>query len=109
MTDLGHDVRLMPASAASPGLRSGVKSSVKWQKTDAPLAEAVCEAVARPKLRFVPVKSAEQQAMLHLHRTCDFLVRPLMQIANSIRAHMTEFGLVVAQGVYNIEKLLEQT
>ena len=81
---------------------------MKRQKTDAADAEAICEAVTRPTMRFVPVKSAEQQPTLLRHRTRDFLVRQLTQIANSIRAHMAEFGLVVAQGVHNIEKLLEQ-
>ncbi len=100
LSDLGHDVRLMPPSY--------VKPYVKRQKTDAADAEAICEAVTRPTMRFVPVKSAEQQVALLRHRTRDFLVRQLTQIGNSIRAHMAEFGLVVAQGVHNIEKLLEQ-
>jgi len=96
---LGHDVRLMPPSY--------VKAYVKRGKTDAADAEAICEAVTRPSMRFVPVKTEAQQAVLLAHRTRDFLVRQLTQIGNSIRAHLGEFGLVVAKGVHNVERLLE--
>lgn len=64
---LGHEVRLMPASYVKPYVKRG--------KTDAADAEAICEAVTRPTMRFVPIKSAEQQAVLMLHRTRDLLVR----------------------------------
>ena len=96
---LGHDVRLMPPSYVKPYVRRG--------KTDAADAEAICEAVTRPSMRFVPVKTEEQQAVLMAHRTRDFLVRQLTQIGNSIRAHLGEFGLVAPKGVHNVEALLD--
>ena len=81
---LGHDVRLMP-----PGY---VKPYVKRNKTDAADAEAIAEAVTRPTMRFVPVKSAESQAMLMLHRTRELLVRQRTMLATALRAHLAEFG-----------------
>ena len=87
---LGHDVRLMPASY--------VKAYVKRGKNDAADAAAICEAVTRPTMRFVPIKTAEQQAVLMLHRTRDLLVRQRTQLINAMRAHLAELGLVAAQG-----------
>ena len=87
---LGHDVRVMPASY--------VKAYVKRNKSDAADAAAICEAVTRPSMRFVPVKTAEQQAVLMLHRTRDLLVRQRTQLINAMRAHLAELGLVAAQG-----------
>ena len=87
---LGHDVRLMPASY--------VKAYVKRGKNDAADAAAICEAVTRPSMRFVPMKTAEQQAALMLHRTRDLLVRQRTQLINALRAHLAELGLVAAQG-----------
>lgn len=95
LTKLGHDVRLMP-----PGY---VRPYVKRGKTDAADAEAICEAVTRPSMRFVPIKSPEQQAVLSLHRTRDLVVRQRTQIANMMRGLLAEFGVVVAKG---IEKIL---
>lgn len=95
---LGHEVRLMPPSYVKPYVKRG--------KTDAADAEAICEAVTRPTMRFVPVKSAESQATLLLHRTRDFLVRQRIQAVNAIRAHLGEFGIVVARGIHNVERLL---
>jgi hypothetical protein len=69
-------------------------------------AGAICEAVTRPSMRFVPVKTEEQQAVLMLHRTRDFLVRQLTQVTNAIRAHLAEFGIVAPKGVHNVERLL---
>jgi transposase len=94
---LGHDVRLMP-----PGY---VKPYVKRNKTDAADAEAIAEAVTRPTMRFVPVKSAESQAMLMLHRTRELLVRQRTMLATALRAHLAEFGIVAAQGIHRVEKL----
>lgn len=94
---LGHDVRLIPPSYVKPYVRRG--------KTDAADAAAICEAVTRPSMRFVPIKSEESSAVLVLHRTRDFLVRQRTQIGNAIRAHMGEFGIVVAQGTQNIGRL----
>ena len=96
---LGHEVRIMPPSYVKPYVKRG--------KTDAADAEAICEAVTRPTMRFVPVKSAERQAALLDHKTRDFLVRQRTQLVNTIRAHLSEFGIVVAKGIHNIERLLE--
>ena len=86
----GHDVRLMPASY--------VKAYVRRNKNDAADAAAICEAVTRPTLRFVPVKSVEQQSALMLHRARDLLVRQRTQLINAIRAHLAEMGLVASAG-----------
>lgn len=84
-----------------------VKPCVKRGKTDAVDAEAICEAVTRPTMRFVPVKSADRQAALLDHKARDFLVRQRTQIVNAIRAHLSEFGVVVATGIHNVDRLLE--
>jgi len=85
---------------------SYVKPYVKRGKTDAIDAEAICEAVTRPTMRFVPVKTEDQQAALMTHRVRDFLVRQLTQVTNAIRAHLGEFGIVAPKGVHNVERLL---
>jgi len=95
---LGHDVRLMPPQF--------VKPYVKSQKNDAADAEAIAEAVQRPTMRFVPIKSADQQAVLMLHRTRDLLIRQRSSLISAIRAHFAEFGIVVGQGIRNVERLL---
>jgi len=77
LTKLGHEVRLMPAK--------DVKAYVKRNKNDAADAEATCEAVRRPTMRFVPVKSAEQQAQLMQHRARDLLMRQRTQVINAMR------------------------
>ena len=87
---LGHQVRLMPAGY--------VKAYVKRGKTDAGDAAAICEAVQRPTMRFVPVKSAETQSILSLHRSRDLMVRQRTQTTNVVRSLCAEFGIVVAQG-----------
>ncbi len=87
---LGHDVRLIPPAY--------VKPYVKRQKNDAADAEAICEAVTRPNLRFVPVKSAERQGALMLHRTRDLLMRQHTMTLNAVRVHLAEFGIITAQG-----------
>ena len=89
-----------------------VKPYVKRGKTDRADAEAICEAVTRPTMRFVPVKSAEAQAALLDHKARDFLIRQQTQTVNTIRAHLAEFGIVVAKGIQNVDRLLaaaEQT
>lgn len=90
LTALGHKVRLMPASY--------VKPYVKRQKNDATDAEAICEAVTRPTMRFVPVKSEEQQSVLMLHRVRELLIRQRTMLVNALRGHLAEFGIVTRQG-----------
>src|ERR1700680_1463555 len=84
LTKLGHKVRLMPAK--------DVKAYVKRNKNDAAEAEAICEAVRRPTMRFVRIKSAEQQGQLMQHRTRDLLMRQRTQLINALRAHRTARG-----------------
>lgn len=95
---LGHDVRLMPPSY--------VKPYVKRQKNDMADAEAICEAVTRPTMRFVPVKSPEQQSVMVLHRTRSILIRQRIQISNAIRSHMAEFGMAAAVGRQGLQTLI---
>src|SRR3989440_11373969 len=95
---LGHEVRLMPAK--------DVKAYVKRNKNDAVDAEAGCEAVRRPTMRFVQVKSAEQQGQLMQHRTRDLLMRQRTQSINALRAHLAELGIVAAQGDKGVKELL---
>ena len=98
LTKLGHEVRLMPAK--------DVKAYVKRNKNDAADAEAICEAVRRPTMRFVQVKSAAQQGRLMQHRTRDLLLRQRTQAINALRAHMAELGIVAAQGREGLKELL---
>jgi transposase len=98
LTKLGHKVRLMPAR--------DVKAYVKRNKNDAADAAAICEAVRRPTMRFVSVKSTEQQAQLMQHRTRDLLMRQRTQLINAIRAHMAELGITAPQGRDGIKQLL---
>jgi transposase len=98
LTKLGHEVRLMPAK--------DVKAYVKRNKNDAADAEAICEAVRRPTMRFVRIKSAEQQGRLMQHRTRDLLLRQQTQVINALRAHLAELGIVAAQGREGLKQLL---
>jgi transposase len=98
LTKLGHQVRLMPAK--------DVKAYIKRNKNDAADAEAICEAVRRPTMRFVQVKSTDQQGRLMLHRTRDLLMRQRTQLINALRAHLAELGIVAAQGREGIKELL---
>ncbi|MDA0338538.1 MAG: IS110 family transposase [Proteobacteria bacterium] len=97
---LGHDARLIPPAY--------VKPYVKRQKNDATDAEAICEAVTRPNMRFVPVKSAERQGVLMLHRTRDLLMRQRTMLLNAARAHLAEFGIITAQGPHRILTLIRE-
>src|SRR6516164_7022551 len=99
VSKLGHTVRLMPPSY--------VKGYVKRSKNDAADATAICEAVTRPSMRFVPIKSADQQALLMLHRTRDLLIRQRTQLINALRAHLAEFGLVAETGREGLTQLGE--
>lgn len=95
---LGHQVRLMPPSY--------VKPYVKRQKNDAADAEAICEAVTRPTMRFVEVKSVDQQGIMVLHRVRLMLMRQRIQLSNAIRGHMAEFGLVAPIGREGLGSLI---
>src|SRR6201995_244724 len=96
---LGHTVRLMPPAY--------VKPYVKRQKNDATDAEAICEAVTRPNMRFVPTKTADQQSGLVLHRARHLFLRQQTAVINSIRAYLAEFGIVAPVGRKGVEHLLE--
>lgn len=96
---LGHTVRLMPPTYVKPYL--------KRQKNDAADAEAICEAVQRPSMRFVPTKTPDQQACLMLHRTRHLFIRQQTALINAIRAHFAEFGIVAAVGRNGIKELLD--
>src|SRR6516162_1082871 len=98
LTKLGHKVRLMPAK--------DVKAYLKRNKNDAADAEAICEAVRRPTMRFVGIKTAEQQGQLMQHRTRDLLMRQRTQVINALRAHLAELGIVAAQGREGLKQLL---
>ena len=99
LSQLGHQVKLMPPSY--------VKPYVKRQKNDAADAEAICEAVTRPTMRFVEVKSPEQQSVMVLHRVRVTLMRQRTQLSNTIRAHMAEFGLVAPIGREGLQGLIQ--
>ncbi|MER0240438.1 IS110 family transposase, partial [Fulvimarina sp. MAC8] len=94
---LGHEVRLIPPAY--------VKPFVKRQKNDAVDAEAICEAAQRPTMRFVAVKSEEQQASALVFRTRDLLVRQRTQLINAIRGHLTEYGWVAPKGASHVSML----
>ncbi len=95
---LGHTVRLIPPSY--------VKAYLKRSKNDAADAAAICEAVTRPSMRFVPVKTVEQQAALTVHRMRDLLISQRTQLINALRAHLAELGLVAEQGRDGLTKLV---
>ena len=97
---MGHEVRLIPPAY--------VKGYVKRGKSDALDAEAICEAVQRPTMRFVPPKTVEQQGILMTHRARSLLVRQRTMLANALRAHLAELGLVANPGIANLAKLAEQ-
>ncbi|WP_246230325.1 IS110 family transposase [Bradyrhizobium cytisi] len=96
---LGHTVRLMPPAYVRP--------YVKRHKNDTTDAEAICEAVARPNMRFVPTKTVEQQSCLMLHRARHLFIRQQTAVINSIRAYLAEFGIIAPAGRRGVEQLLE--
>lgn len=98
LTKLGHDVRLMPASY--------VKPYVRRNKNDARDAEGCCEAVSRPSMRFVPIKTVEQQGQRALHRARDLLVRQRTQAGNAVRAMLYEMGLISSKGRSGMGELI---
>lgn len=96
---IGHEVRLMPPAY--------VKAYVKRGKTNAADAEAIAEAVTRPTMRFVAVKSKVQQAVLMLHKTRDLLVRQRTMLINALRGHLGEYGLTAPQGPAGVQAALK--
>jgi transposase len=94
---LGHEVRLIPPQY--------VKPYVKRNKTDVADAEAICEAAGRPNMRFVPIKTLEQQNVLVLHRVRALLVRQRTAAVNAARGLLGEFGLVIGKGIRNVDEL----
>jgi transposase len=94
LTALGHDVRLIPPMYVKPYVKRG--------KSDAIDAEAICEAVTRPTMRFVAIKTVEQQALLSLHRARALLVRQRTQLINGLRGMVTEFGVYIAKGLARV-------
>tara|TARA_R110000787_G_scaffold66827_1_gene150004 strand:+ start:938 stop:1960 length:1023 start_codon:yes stop_codon:yes gene_type:complete len=97
---LGHEVKLMPPAYVKPYVKRG--------KNDMADAEAICEAVTRPTMRFVPIKSAERQGVLVLHRTRDLLMRQRTMLLNAVRGHLAEFGLIAPQGPRKVMELVAQ-
>lgn len=99
LRQFGHDVRLLPAQYVRP--------YVKTNKNDAADAEAICEALTRPTMRFVPVKEESQQEVLVLHRVREMLMRQRTQLINGIRGHLTEFGIVGPQRAHRVKILVD--
>jgi transposase len=100
LAKLGHEVKLMPPAYVKPYVKRG--------KNDARDAEAICEAVSRPSMRFVPVKTVEQQCARALHRARDLLVRQRTQAGNALRAMLYEMGLISSRGRGGIVQLVER-
>ena len=96
---MGHEVLLMPPAYTKPYVKRG--------KNDAVDANACCEAMSRPGMRFVPIKSAEQQATLMLHKTRELLVKQRTMSVNALRGHLSEFGIIAAKGIGRVDELLE--
>ncbi len=94
LTALGHEVRLIPPMYVKPYVKRG--------KSDAIDAEAICEAVTRPTMRFVAIKTVEQQSLLSLHRARDLLVRQRTQLINGLRGLVAEFGVYIPRGLARV-------
>ena len=100
ISTFGHEVRLMPPAYVKPYVKRG--------KTDASDAEAICEAVSRPTMRYVAIKSCEQQAALTIHRTRDLFVKQRTQLVNMIRGLLAEFGIEIRRGITHALSLAER-
>lgn len=100
LQELGHEVRLLPPQYVKPYVKRG--------KNDAADAAAICEAMSRPGMRFVAVKTAESQAALMLHGSRDLLIKQRTMLLNAVRGHAAEFGVIGAKGVGRIAELLER-
>lgn len=101
LQSLGHEVRLLAPSDVKPYVRRG-------QKNDARDAAAICEAMQRPGMRFVPVKSVEQQSVLMLHKSRALLLRQRTMTVNALRGHLAEFGIVARTGFAGLRELVRQ-
>jgi error-prone DNA polymerase len=101
LTGLGHEAKLLAPEAARPFVKKG-------KTNDAADAAALCEAASRPEVKFVPVKSPEQQGVLALHSARTLLVKQQTMLANAMRGLATEFGLVVAKGIHKLDELEAQ-
>jgi transposase len=99
LSALGHEAKLMPAQYVKPYVKRG--------KNDAADAEAICEAVTRPTMRFVAIKTPAQQSAMMLHRVRLVLCRQRTQLSNAVRAHLGEFGIVAPAGRLGLERLLD--
>jgi transposase len=97
---LGHEVRLLPPTYVKPYVKRG--------KTDAADAEAICEAVTRPNMHFVPIKTPEQQAALMMHRSREMLVGQRTALVNALRGHLAELGIITAKGIHRVADLLAE-
>lgn len=97
---LGHEVRLLPPTYVKPYVKRG--------KTDAADAEAICEAVTRPNIHFVPIKTPAQQAALMMHRSRELLVGQRTALVNALRGHLAELGIIAAQGIRRVADLLAE-
>ena len=98
LRSMGHDVVLIAPAYVKPYVKRG--------KNDAADAAAICEAMSRPDMRFVPIKSADQQAALMLHKTRELLVKQRTMIVNALRGHLSEFGLIAAKGIQRVHELV---
>lgn len=100
LTSFGHEVKLIAAQLVKPYVKRG--------KNDAADAEALCEAMSRPTMRFVPVKTADQQAVLMLMGVRDRLIRNQTQLSNAVRGFAAEFGMTAAKGIDHLDRLLDR-
>jgi len=98
LTAMGHEVVLIPPAYIKPYVKRG--------KNDVVDAAAICEAMSRPDMRYVPIKSADQQAVLMLHKTRELLVKQRTMAVNALRGHLAEFGIVAAKGIGRVDELL---
>src|SRR5277367_2077637 len=97
---MGHEVKLTPPIYVKPYVKRG--------KNDAADAAAICEAMSRPNIRFVAVKSEDQQATLMLHETRELLIKQRTMSVNALRGHLAEFGIIAGKGIGRVDQLLEQ-
>ena len=100
LSDLGHNVRMMNPMYVKPYVKRG--------KNDAVDAEAICEALTRPTMRFVPIKTIEQQSVLMVHRTRALLIRQRTMLVNALRGHLSEFGIVAPLGIERVPELIDR-